>query len=139
MLCYNTRSLIVSYLSHLVPLCSLTLTRLLPHTRLLTLTHPLPLLFLRCSACGKQLLPGDEFALREDGLYCRHDFDVFEKKANAENNNTTNINHNELKGKWTLQFGSKVVSGFCLAHRFIFSPYFPKRLFSPIVQRRYPP
>lgn len=53
----------------------------------------------RCSACGKQLLPGDEFALREDGLYCRHDFDIFEKKANAENNNTTNVNNNELKGE----------------------------------------
>ncbi|XP_042220592.1 insulin gene enhancer protein ISL-1-like [Homarus americanus] len=55
--------------------------------------------YVRCSACGKQLLPGDEFALREDGLYCRHDFDTFEKKANAENNNTTNINNNELKGE----------------------------------------
>ncbi|KAK8403393.1 hypothetical protein O3P69_000479 [Scylla paramamosain] len=55
----------------------------------------------RCSTCRKQLLPGDEFALREDGLYCRYDFDLFEKKANAENNNTTNINNNnnELKGE----------------------------------------
>lgn len=55
----------------------------------------------RCSTCRKQLLPGDEFALREDGLYCRYDFDVFEKKANAENNNTTNINNNnnELKAE----------------------------------------
>ncbi|CAL4227814.1 unnamed protein product, partial [Meganyctiphanes norvegica] len=52
----------------------------------------------RCTTCDKQLLPGDEFALREDGLYCRHDFDHFEKKANAENNNTTNIiNNNDLK------------------------------------------
>ncbi|XP_018012456.2 insulin gene enhancer protein ISL-1 [Hyalella azteca] len=51
----------------------------------------------RCVACGKQLLPGDEFALRDDGLYCKQDFDAIEKKANAENNNTTNINHNEVK------------------------------------------
>ncbi|KAF2350828.1 Zinc finger LIM-type [Trinorchestia longiramus] len=51
----------------------------------------------RCVACSKQLLPGDEFALREDGLYCKQDFDAIEKKANAENNNTTNINHNEVK------------------------------------------
>ncbi|CAL4066101.1 unnamed protein product, partial [Meganyctiphanes norvegica] len=52
----------------------------------------------RCTGCTKQLLPGEEFALREDGLYCRDDFDHFEKKANAENNNTININNNnELK------------------------------------------
>ena len=53
----------------------------------------------RCVSCVKQLLPGDEFALREDGLYCKLDFDAIEKKANAENNNTTNINHNEVKGE----------------------------------------
>ncbi|RXG71925.1 hypothetical protein Avbf_06753 [Armadillidium vulgare] len=52
---------------------------------------------MRCASCGKQLMPGDEFALRNDGLFCRHDFDALDKKANAENNNTTNINHNEVK------------------------------------------
>ena len=55
----------------------------------------------RCVACIKQLLPGDEFALRDDGLYCRQDFDAVEKKALAENTNTTNISHNDLKGNTT--------------------------------------
>ncbi|NWV29380.1 ISL1 protein, partial [Origma solitaria] len=30
----------------------------------------------RCVACSRQLIPGDEFALREDGLFCRADHDV---------------------------------------------------------------
>ncbi|KAK8738577.1 hypothetical protein OTU49_003947, partial [Cherax quadricarinatus] len=30
----------------------------------------------RCRSCGKQLLPGDEFALRDDVLFCRHDYDA---------------------------------------------------------------
>ncbi|KAJ8667451.1 hypothetical protein QAD02_009114 [Eretmocerus hayati] len=32
----------------------------------------------RCSACMRQLVPGDEFALRSDGLFCRHDHDALE-------------------------------------------------------------
>ena len=27
----------------------------------------------RCVACDKQLVPGDEFALRPDGLFCKED------------------------------------------------------------------
>ncbi|CAL4101885.1 unnamed protein product, partial [Meganyctiphanes norvegica] len=51
----------------------------------------------RCTGCAKQLLPGEEFALNEDGLYCQDDFDQLQKKANVENNNTININKNDIK------------------------------------------
>jgi len=30
----------------------------------------------RCVACGRQLVPGDEFALGDDGLLCRVDHDL---------------------------------------------------------------
>jgi len=30
----------------------------------------------RCVACGRQLVPGDEFALADDGLLCRVDHDL---------------------------------------------------------------
>ncbi|XP_039276996.1 insulin gene enhancer protein ISL-1 isoform X1 [Nilaparvata lugens] len=49
----------------------------------------------RCSACERQLIPGDEFALREDGLFCKEDHEVLEKTTNGENNNNnTNISNN---------------------------------------------
>ncbi|KAL3184333.1 hypothetical protein MRX96_000726 [Rhipicephalus microplus] len=37
----------------------------------------------RCQACERQLMPGDEFALREDGLFCRADHDVLDKFASS--------------------------------------------------------
>jgi len=40
----------------------------------------------RCVACERQLVPGDEFALREDGLFCKDDHEVLEKAVNGENN-----------------------------------------------------
>ncbi|CAO1304013.1 unnamed protein product [Diamesa serratosioi] len=63
----------------------------------------------RCSACARQLIPGDEFALRDGGsLYCKEDHDVLEKSSLTHltsiehnnnnipmlNNNNTNINNN---------------------------------------------
>ncbi|XP_043479521.1 insulin gene enhancer protein ISL-1 isoform X1 [Leptopilina heterotoma] len=58
----------------------------------------------RCSACLRQLVPGDEFALRHDGLFCRHDHDVLEGEklcpasggvpGNENNNNATLTNNN---------------------------------------------
>lgn len=33
----------------------------------------------RCVACSRQLTPGDEFALREDGPFCKADHDVVER------------------------------------------------------------
>ncbi|KAG8338172.1 Insulin protein enhancer protein isl-1 [Homalodisca vitripennis] len=49
----------------------------------------------RCSACERQLIPGDEFALREDGLFCKEDHEVLEKATNGENNNNnTNLSNN---------------------------------------------
>ncbi|XP_078055914.1 insulin gene enhancer protein isl-2a isoform X1 [Mustelus asterias] len=35
----------------------------------------------RCVACSRQLVPGDEFALREDELFCRADHDVVERAS----------------------------------------------------------
>nr|BAB40339.1 islet [Halocynthia roretzi] len=35
----------------------------------------------KCVACSKQLIPGDEFALREDGLFCKADHDVVERNC----------------------------------------------------------
>ncbi|KAK6180479.1 insulin gene enhancer protein ISL-1 isoform X1 [Patella vulgata] len=53
----------------------------------------------RCVACSRQLIPGDEFALREDGLFCKDDHDVVEK-AGCESPisvNNNNNNNNEKK------------------------------------------
>ena len=30
----------------------------------------------KCVACSRQLIPGDEFALRDDGLFCKADHEV---------------------------------------------------------------
>ncbi|XP_063596675.1 insulin gene enhancer protein ISL-1-like [Penaeus indicus] len=46
----------------------------------------------RCRCCGKQLLPGDEFALRDDGLFCRFDFDAI--KEETRDHEMTDDNHN---------------------------------------------
>lgn len=70
----------------------------------------------RCVACSRQLIPGDEFALREDGLFCKADHDVVERASikdensdcesspstksvnsiNNNNNNNSNNNNNNL-------------------------------------------
>ncbi|XP_026466337.1 insulin gene enhancer protein ISL-1 isoform X1 [Ctenocephalides felis] len=39
----------------------------------------------RCCACARQLIPGDEFALREGGaLYCKEDHDALEKSSQQQ-------------------------------------------------------
>ncbi|XP_061428478.1 insulin gene enhancer protein ISL-1-like isoform X1 [Lethenteron reissneri] len=38
----------------------------------------------RCVACSRQLIPGDEFALREDGLFCRADHELLERAGTAD-------------------------------------------------------
>lgn len=56
----------------------------------------------RCSACARQLVPGDEFALRDGGaLYCKEDHDVMEKSSapptphpGSESNNNTSLSNN---------------------------------------------
>lgn len=58
----------------------------------------------RCSACMRPLTTGDEFALRHDGLFCRHDHDVLEggklcpgavsAPGNENNNNASLTNNN---------------------------------------------
>ena len=39
----------------------------------------------RCVACSRQLVPGDEFALRDDGLFCKADNDIVERSGNNNN------------------------------------------------------
>ena len=50
----------------------------------------------RCVACEKQLVPGDEFALRDDGLFCREHHHENDCKDSIENNlnNNTILHHN---------------------------------------------
>ena len=46
----------------------------------------------RCALCQRQLVPGDEFALRDDGnLFCKDDHD---QTSNNNNNNISNQNNN---------------------------------------------
>lgn len=57
----------------------------------------------RCCACMRRLETGDEFALRQDGLFCRHDHDVLEGGKHctgaagipgSENNNNASLTNN---------------------------------------------
>ncbi|CRL00813.1 CLUMA_CG014064, isoform A [Clunio marinus] len=51
----------------------------------------------RCSACARQLIPGDEFALRDgDALYCKEDHDVLEKSSQTNLNLSEHNNNNAL-------------------------------------------
>ncbi|KAK2721173.1 insulin gene enhancer protein ISL-1-like [Artemia franciscana] len=42
----------------------------------------------RCTSCSRQLVPGDEFALRSDGLYCREDHETDIIGSETNNNKT---------------------------------------------------
>ena len=57
----------------------------------------------RCVACSRQLIPGDEFALRDDGLFCKADHDVVERASikddtsdseSSPSSKSININNN---------------------------------------------
>lgn len=55
----------------------------------------------KCDACQKNLRPGDEFALRQDGLFCKEDHEELSSKSinnenNNNNNNITNNNNNTI-------------------------------------------
>ncbi|KAM7354121.1 LIM1_Isl and LIM2_Isl domain-containing protein tup [Cochliomyia hominivorax] len=78
----------------------------------------------RCSACARQLLPGDEFALRDGGiLYCKEDHDVLEKssqssltsssiESNNNNSCSNNNNHSNLSNNnHSSELGSMSDSG----------------------------
>ena len=41
----------------------------------------------RCCMCNKQLAPGDEYALKEDGILCKLDNEIFEKHMSTSNPN----------------------------------------------------
>ncbi|XP_031548525.1 insulin gene enhancer protein isl-1-like isoform X2 [Actinia tenebrosa] len=58
----------------------------------------------RCVACSRQLVPGDEFALREDGLFCKEDHEIVEKAtatAQATHARTSNNQRNSQSGGQT--------------------------------------
>lgn len=67
----------------------------------------------RCCACARQLVPGDEFALRDSGaLYCKEDHDVMEKSTTPstphqgqESNNNTSINNNNHNSNNSTELG----------------------------------
>ncbi|KAL9931052.1 LIM1_Isl and LIM2_Isl domain-containing protein tup isoform 1-T1 [Glossina fuscipes fuscipes] len=78
----------------------------------------------RCSACARQLVPGDEFALRDGGvLYCKDDHDVLEKssqssltsssiESNNNNSCSNNNNHTSLSNNnHSSELGSMSDSG----------------------------
>jgi len=44
----------------------------------------------RCAACRRHLVPGDEFALHGDGIYCKDDHELFER---CEDNNNLDPKH----------------------------------------------
>ncbi len=44
----------------------------------------------RCQMCNKQLAPGDEFALKDDGLLCKMDNEIFDK-------NIASMNHSNIQ------------------------------------------
>lgn len=48
----------------------------------------------RCVACSRQLVPGDEFALREDGLFCKEDHEIVEKATATAQANHARTNSN---------------------------------------------
>lgn len=48
----------------------------------------------RCTACSRQLIPGDEFALRDDGLFCKADHEVLERSGILQNGEGTQLNNN---------------------------------------------
>ncbi|XP_052100372.1 insulin gene enhancer protein ISL-1-like isoform X3 [Mytilus californianus] len=64
----------------------------------------------RCVACSRQLIPGDEFALKEEELFCKADHDVVERASTKENgaddinirnnkNTTENLNNDNNNNK----------------------------------------
>ncbi len=65
----------------------------------------------RCVACSRQLIPGDEFALRDDGLFCKADHEVLERSTpDVVANNNNNGNHrNYMNGKFTSSMDQHIV------------------------------
>lgn len=55
----------------------------------------------RCVACSRQLIPGDEFALRDDGLFCKADHEVVERAGVLTNGtgNCTDSDNNNVNGE----------------------------------------
>lgn len=67
----------------------------------------------RCCACGRSLVTGDEFALRDGGaLYCKEDHDVMERTSapttphpSAESNNNTSLSNNNHSSNNSTELG----------------------------------
>lgn len=58
------------------------------------LTDYYQLIRFRCVQCEKQLVPGDKFALRNDGIYCKDDHNV-DCQSEENNNNDDNTNKSD--------------------------------------------
>lgn len=90
----------------------------------------------RCCACMRRLETGDEFALRQDGLFCRHDHDVLEGGKHctgaasipgSENNNNaslTNNNHHLHPNDGSMSGKSTIVEDSILSLSFFSPPLF---------------
>lgn len=88
----------------------------------------------RCVACSRQLIPGDEFALRDDGLFCKADHDVVERASgplcdpgsplsnnNNNNNDSSSVNNNNKKShseKNGLQLAGNIFYVYFFSHIF---------------------
>lgn len=58
----------------------------------------------RCTACSRQLRPGDEFALREGGLFCREDSEVLDRNSLIDSEDgSMMIHHNNNNNHMKLQ------------------------------------
>ena len=53
----------------------------------------------RCVACSRQLIPGDEFALRDDGLFCKADHEVVERAFTNGTGNGSDVDNNNTNGE----------------------------------------
>lgn len=70
----------------------------------------------RCVACSRQLIPGDEFALREDGLFCRADHDVVERASLGSGDPLSPLHPArplQMAGRSSLEFRGRFVFSSC--------------------------
>lgn len=71
----------------------------------------------RCTACSRRLMPGDEFSLREGGLFCREDSEVLDRNSVMDNeddmllhHNNNNNNHMKIQDKRRNSLQGKLLS-----------------------------
>lgn len=65
----------------------------------------------RCVACSRKLIPGDEFALRDDGLFCKEDHQIVEKATACAG--ATQVTQGRQPLRSTSQSGGKLFALLC--------------------------